>query len=403
MIIELKKLKPNPTRDFKVDPVDQQQIRKLVDSINDYGFWGGTVCRHGNKNGNIEVVAGWTRVQAAIEKGIKTADLFVGKFDDIATAKAYAIENTTQRGNTVTALAGSVATAIAMLARGILLGDKHISQICDISPKALECARGNLASGKGIGEPLIGKFLEGTGIKESEIREQVASLKKSGDYKRIITEVTDRIQEEAKTEEKEAEKESEREEAKAKGNRAKAAKDKVSHDKKEFDFQGVSKHLSNKDQIHAFREVALKAGVKPYLPVSMQAPLAAELVKFAKEQDEELSGRFIKMNMMVLLSGAKDHERKLSKQEKARLLAESIQNQFDESVLDMRRAFSRIGDAGTKILKLMSQHRKIEFRISNCDLFVMQIISARDMLDKLADGLAGRSSPQQKKILAKLK
>jgi ParB-like chromosome segregation protein Spo0J len=381
MIIQLKKLKPNPTRDFKVDPVDQQQIKKLVGSINDYGFWGGTVCRHGNNNGDIEVVAGWTRVQAAIEKGIKSADLFVGDFDDIATAKAYTIENTTQRGNTVTALAGSVATAISQLAKALLLDDRHMSQICDMSQKAWESARGNFTSSKGIGEVLIASFLEGTGIKLSEIREQLASLKKSGDYKRIITEVTGQIQSED----------------------ARKAAAQVADDKPEFDFQGVSRHLSNKDQVHAFREVALKPGIKPHLPLSAQANLAAELVRSAKSNDEELSGRFIRENMGMILSDVKAHQRKVSKEEKARLLKESIQNQFDEHILDMRRAFSRIMDAGGKLLKLMGKHRNIELRISKADLFVKQVIWARDMLDKLAAGLAKRSSPQQQKTLARLK
>ena len=61
-----------------------------------------------------------------------------------------------EAGNTVTALAGSVATAIAVIARAILLGDEQVSKIFDALPKnALAQARSDLINGKGIGEPLI--------------------------------------------------------------------------------------------------------------------------------------------------------------------------------------------------------------------------------------------------------
>lgn len=401
MKLELKKLKPNPKRDFKIDPLDQRQVKKLVDSINEYGFWGGTVCRHGKNNGDFEVVAGWTRVQAAIEKGIRSADLFVGDFDDLATARAYAIENTTQRGNTVAAIAGSIAMAIAMLAEAILRGEEHLRQICHTSKKAWETARGNLIKGDGIGVDLIEKFLEGTGINHSDIREQLANLKKSGDYKRIVTEVTERVKKEAEVVAVTAKKESEREEAVATATEAEAAKEKVSHDEKEFDFQGVRKHLTNDHQIKAFREMALKKGNQPYLPVENQAALAAALVKEAKELKEELTGRFIKENMMTLLSDAKAHERKMSKEEKAKLAAKSLQSKFNALCEEFRTGFKKMRSAGAKITELMEDHRDAEFRIP--DSLVDNIVYTIQMLEKLAAGLAKRSSSAQTRTLAKLK
>jgi hypothetical protein len=50
------------------------------------------------------------------------------------------------RGNSTTAVAGSIASAVRVLARAILLGGDHIATIVAMSRKALDSARGNLAS-----------------------------------------------------------------------------------------------------------------------------------------------------------------------------------------------------------------------------------------------------------------
>jgi hypothetical protein len=57
-----------------------------------------------------------------------------------------------------------------------------MSQICDMSDKAIESARGNIASDKGIGAPIVQRFLDGIpGINESSVTAQLANLKASGD------------------------------------------------------------------------------------------------------------------------------------------------------------------------------------------------------------------------------
>jgi ParB-like chromosome segregation protein Spo0J len=401
MKLKLASLKPNPFRDFKVDPLDQKQVKLLVDSINDFGFWGGAVCRHG-RNGDLEVVAGWTRVQAGIKAGLNFADLFVGEFDDVATAKAYAIENATQRGNTVSAIAGSVATAIALLARAMLRDD--LPKIFGRwSKKTLEVARDNLTNGRGIGENLIEHFLEGVpNINLGVIREQLANLKRSGDYARIIAEVSDRIGCEAQEQAAAATQQKEREKAEAKAAEARKAKEQAAQEKREFDFEGVSKYLTNAHQVRAFRKAALAKGVKPWLPVEKQAALAAALVAAADSNDEELTGYFIRVHLSALLSDAKAYERKMSKEEKARLEELSAQNKFDARIESFGTGFRWMKKAGRDLLVLMQEHRNIEFHIP--DRLIDQIIRTRDLLDKLVDGLAKRSSsPKQHKRLAKLK
>ena len=54
-----------------------------------------------------------------------------------------------------------------------------------------------LQSANGMGRDIITKFLDGVpGINENTVKQQLASLKASGDYARIIGEVRDEIEQE---------------------------------------------------------------------------------------------------------------------------------------------------------------------------------------------------------------
>src|SRR5262252_1692373 len=118
MLVELEKLKPNPMRDFTIDPIDPDIVATLKDSIQEHGFWGGVVCRQ-RADRTLEIGAGHHRIQAALEAGIMQADLFVrtDEVDDAEMVLLYATENGTQRGNTSTALAGTVASAVRFLTK----------------------------------------------------------------------------------------------------------------------------------------------------------------------------------------------------------------------------------------------------------------------------------------------
>jgi hypothetical protein len=60
--------------------------------------------------------------------------VFVGDFDDPAIIRMYATENASQRGNTSTAVTGSVASTARYLIKAILKGDQErLSQICESS------------------------------------------------------------------------------------------------------------------------------------------------------------------------------------------------------------------------------------------------------------------------------
>jgi hypothetical protein len=93
-------------------------------------------------------------------------------------------ENALQRGNTGTALAGSVAAAIRFTAKAVLtgVGSEQLFRSSDLPE-----LRGNLTSDRGLGRDIIVRFLKKVpGVTDRTVQEQLANLKASGDYARII-------------------------------------------------------------------------------------------------------------------------------------------------------------------------------------------------------------------------
>jgi len=195
MQVTLSTLQPNPLRDFSIDPIDPKNVALLKDSIAEHGFWGGVACRQ-LPDGTLEIAAGHHRIQAAIEAGMTTADLYVRReVPDDEMLRLYATENATQRGNTTTALAGTVASAVRFLAKAILTGVSHKFVR---NQHAQEIIEGRLTSESGIGEGLITDFLHDVpGVNVSAVRQQLANLKASGAYARIMANVEAELAEEA--------------------------------------------------------------------------------------------------------------------------------------------------------------------------------------------------------------
>jgi hypothetical protein len=439
----LKELKPNPFRDFRVDPIDEQSVEALVQSIKQDGFWSGVVARQ--VNGHYQIGCGHTRVQAAIKAGYKTAEIYVGALDDAAMVRIMARENATQRGDFAAASAGSIAAALRLVAKALLAG--HHPTIVGWSEKAFETARGNLTSGKGIGEEVIlGVLKDVPKMSTYVIKEQLANLKASGDYARIIRDVTEEIkQEEAQrlkdleraerearraTEEADRAKEARRkanesfarakQEAERKLAEAEAARLQLEAERKEryreeierelrqfdalrqkrdrteqaaaavngskrtFDFAGVSKYLKNDHQIKAFRQLVTSETVN--VPVEAQAALAQKLVEAAKAGNQgEVSAAFIRGNLQALISGARRAATKLSREEEERLRAEDAQVKFKFLQEEFGRNIWNVNKHGQAILKLLSENRGVNFTITHA--FRQHVKYAQETINKLADNL----------------
>jgi hypothetical protein len=100
--------------------------------------------------------------------------------DDEAMIRVYARENATQRGSTSTALAGTVASAARILAK---------MAFTDTLPPTLEISRVEIEK-HGIGWATICKFLPDIhGINSGSVQQQLANLKASGNYARLIAEM----------------------------------------------------------------------------------------------------------------------------------------------------------------------------------------------------------------------
>lgn len=362
MIVDLRELKPNPLRDFEIDPIDETAVARLKASIEEDGFWGGVVCRR--YNGHIEIGAGHHRVVAAIQAGITEADLFVAEnMDDLALARIYARENATQRGTTNgTARAGSVAAAVQVGAYRLLTWDVStiIETWPDLTLKAVETLRGQLLTDKGLGALFVDAVLHGVpGVNTKTILEDLASLKKSGGYARIIGQVRAQIvaeeeaaeraaeearakeararaeQERARTEAERARAETEahaREEEAAKAEAAAARAEKAAAKAEQaaakageeeviFDFRGVAAHLKNSHHIEVFRNKVTSEGIRPFLPVDQQAAVAEALFQLAEETGQELTGLFIRENLTAMAMQVRGARRKIEQEERERILA----------------------------------------------------------------------------------
>ena len=380
MKLQLKLLKPNPVRDFKIDPIDQDAVAMLRRSIQEYSFWGGTVVRKNKNNGTYETAAGYTRILAAIEEGVEEADICVADFNDHQMVRAYITENATQRGNIGAAVTGAVATSIMEIARLLISDPEHLARILARSSKAIETAQGNLMNGHGVGHDLIEAFLKGVpGITTYIVQEQIATLKSSGHYQRLITQIAEEAEaasanetEEVEQLEKEAEEAStvkEKEATQRKLNkkqryRARKTAKNVEKSTPTFDLEGVSKHLKNTSHRAAFRKAVESAAVRPVLPVENQAALAKEIVNKAKGGNQELTGEFIKTMIGIMVGDAKFKATHATKKQLEEAFKTRVRDDFARRTHHFARQVGGICGDELLIRELVQNNPTIEFQLS---------------------------------------
>jgi hypothetical protein len=300
-------------RNFNTDPLDDEAVSSLRKSIAEHGYWGGVVCRK-RKDGAIECAAGWHRIHAAIAEGIRNAEVSMLSLDDDQMRRLYATENATQRGNTGTAQAGSVASTIYYVAREVL-GDPSGNFSLRYPTVDVKSVRGNLLEGRGIGWDTLLKLLKDIpGVNEGTIRDQLANLKAAGIYASIIADVQDEIAVKSKSEE-------------VKKQAREAAAVAAQKSTRTFDFQGVSKQFKNPHQVKTFREAVTRGAVSEALPVREQANLAKKLVAEAKDEKKdrsEISGAFIQGKVVDKLLATTRVARELTEKQKQELIDEDM-------------------------------------------------------------------------------
>lgn len=401
MIVSLKALKPNPLRDFQVDPINEEAVERLMTSIQADGFWGGVVCRR--VGGEIQIIAGHHRVEAAIRCGVDKADLFVANaMDDEAALRIYARENATQRGmSDSTARCGSTAAALRMVSYQLLTG--YPSNLRDSSR-----ASANICGRKGIGTDTILQFLSGVpGIKDSTIRQDLSSLKKSGHYARILSEVSDRIAEEAEEAEAQAQaarqalelaceeqtpevqaavasREEEAAGAAVVAGMAKKAAATAAEEKPTFDYDGVVKHFSNPHQLQVFQEMVLKEPWRRYIPIERQAEVAALIIAEAEREGDHPDGFYIRTSFHRLagdlLRGRIPEEEEQAETDRVLAWQEALKDRQNSFLMAVRGGVTQ----GRKLLKLIdTQPEGGVLRVS--DRFAVDIEEIELVVKKLKE------------------
>lgn len=370
MKVRLRDLKPNPVRDFNVDPLDEEIIERLRASIREHGFWGGVVGRQ--RNGHIEIGAGHHRIEAALKEGVEEGEVHViPDIDDRTMTRLYAEENATQRGAAhSTARAGSVAAALRQVAyqafQGVENSTPSQSQIQSVP--------------QGVGWRQVYEYLDGVpGITKATVQGDLASLKKSGEYTRIIGEVRDQIiverqqaeaeaaaaqqalaaaqtreQEEAAAREARDREEAAKRAREAEERAAKAA-EKADDQEQVFDFKGAATHLKTASHLESFRDVVTSEAVMPYLPMDQQAVVAERLVQLAKETGQELTGLFIRSNIIETVMQIREAGRKLDAAAKEHLQRTDWQQQVWDLEHHYLGALRGVEYYGSRLLRLLGQ------------------------------------------------
>lgn len=358
MLVRLSKLQPNPYRDFKLDPIDKDHVKQLAKSVEEHGFWGGVVAREFNDT--IQIAAGHHRVKAAIDAGIKEAEIFVGDFDDAQMVRIYANENATQRGiHIAAAQTGSVAGAIRFLAKELMTNFAGTSKV-----------RGFSLEKRGIGSNTITKFLHDVpGISHNSITNELANLTSSGEYSRIMQEVQQEIEQSGASKEI--------------IERAQKVTEKAENHKPVFDLRGTLEHLKVDDHVRKFREMVTGPGVQPFLPVERQKDVAKALVDLREEisdqtgKDVRITAEFIQDNLMDMVTNVKRENKELTKRDERAIREKDVEQKWEHYMKMFCRNSRSTIHMGNKMAELIKENKGTVFRQS------AEFIELRVMFEKM--------------------
>jgi hypothetical protein len=96
--IPVKNIHPNPHRDFKRNPIPEDQVQAVLDSIDRTGFWDNIVVRpHPEKKGEYQLAYGHSRLAAVRRKKFLEITVPVADLNDWDMLCAMVDENETQR------------------------------------------------------------------------------------------------------------------------------------------------------------------------------------------------------------------------------------------------------------------------------------------------------------------
>lgn len=370
MKIALSKIIPNPFRNLALYPLDQNQIEKLKTSVDRHGFLGGVrVRRSPTRDGLYELAYGHTRIEALrLTNKYSEVDLDVVAMSDDEMIRLMVSENATQAGSRAAAVMNEVDAVVRRIAKPMLMIE-HLGEIsprwpgiaeCFQSDKAYDTARGTLLNGDGIGSALIRRYMGGGDEvlcprSVMEIKDAITSVKASGTYAKILSELSAEIgheQEAAAREAAAAEREAERasKQAKTKPQRSAATKAKAKATKTRERADTTNKASTSAKQaaassqkyerifdekcagvfpldehLRVFREAVTSDSGRKYIAVEQQLPLANKIMQEAaatvgKTNRGMMGAPFIKAFVSNVITQAVQKQKGINEEERERLL-----------------------------------------------------------------------------------
>lgn len=306
-IVSLDLIHPNPVRDFEINPIEESDVKSLIDSINatPMRFQGALLARR-RGNGTYEIAWGHTRVSALKVMGEKTVALDVReKISRKDMALAMALENRTQKGGKAAATADAVAAAIR-----VIYGDALRDSFSSIDEKLGKGGGPQIINGQ-IGEPAITAFLnrDGKSFTNVEVRVALASLKKTGDYDRILdleraAFEADQLADTPKSA------------GKAVATAKQSKQREVTLDKR------VLKLLDNDAQVRTIQSFVEDEAVKAALPVDQQFGLVKQIVETRQAEGQEITARQLHRDLYdSMQSATRKVTKKATDEERAAKLA----------------------------------------------------------------------------------
>ena len=141
MKILVSNIDANPHRDLVRNPVSEDQIVKLVESINRTGFWDNLVVRPSTeKAGRYQLAYGHNRLAACVRAGIVDVDLPVRELADYDMLCCMIDENNTQQSITPKVVFENV-TAALILAERLLLSTENVEQFNELMKSSIRSDR----------------------------------------------------------------------------------------------------------------------------------------------------------------------------------------------------------------------------------------------------------------------
>jgi hypothetical protein len=207
MRVSIDKIKPNPFRDFSLDPIDPEQVGRLALSHDQIGQFGAIPVRPcPTEPGFFEQGSGHHNIAAMRQRGDTEVNVESRERSDREMVKLMQLENLTQRHNNAGAVADSLAAEVRIATREMLVGNGLNDAVHTVKTEAAT-RMAWLKEGPGV--PRLYAGVNGFELKEAKeakelpetvevmtarnLRAALSTLKATGHVAKIMAEEFDRF------------------------------------------------------------------------------------------------------------------------------------------------------------------------------------------------------------------